>query len=404
VWTDRFDVGRPPWRPASSARDLLAVAVMAGVLVQLALAQLTLGLVICLLLISRACRWHPLWLAWPAAAGLMWTLTFGVRPAAGGYAAAAAALIRHLTTGGPLVRRLASVPVLLSGWRHWLPAQLPLALLAAPAQALLVARLCRASRLAADGAPGYRPGLLILARRSYLLRSLRRGEVATWDGACVGLVPSTGRRAAISWREAHGGVLCTGAPAADVTRTGLALAIAAIQHRKSVVIVDLAPGGGSAGQLVPRIAAACATAGAPLRHGTSMISDGCTSVRGAEVRDHGLTGRAAVLYSLGDCPAPTARLVLGDLAGMLAGHPRLFGPADCLVWISRCEAVDKDQLTALLELGSAAGAAVVLGTTDGPTAAKLAERVNVTVSCDCGTLDLRVRRPVSRADIARATW
>ena len=94
----------------------------------------------------------------------------------------------------------------------------------------------------AGAARPFRPGALVTARRAYLTASLRRGEVATADGGCVGIVARTGRRASVSWAEAQAGMLVTGQDAAAVTSTGLDLAIAAIQHRKTVVIIDLAAG------------------------------------------------------------------------------------------------------------------------------------------------------------------
>jgi hypothetical protein len=509
MWPDRFDMRRAPWRPASSAGDLPAAAAVVVVLVQLALAQLTLVLVLCLLAVNRLGRWHPLWLAWPAAAGVIWALSLGVRPSIAGYAAVGAALARHLAAGGPLVHRLASLPVLLSDWRDWLASQLPLALLAAPAQVLVVAQLRRVSAPkdeASQARPGgprrpaadYRSGLLVLARRGYLVMAFRRGELATWDGACVGLAPRTARRVSISWQEAQGGVLCTGQDAETVTRTALALAIAAIAHRKSVLVVDLASLGGgpagrsvsisggpagrlilpaergdSAGLLRSRIVLACSQYGAPLRfmEGArgfgklpAMIPDAYTPLTGAAVRPngdwppHALTGRGVVVHSLGRPDRDTAELAVAGLTRILGDHSPLLGPTDCLVWVNGCEAIESDQLARLANLGATAGAVVVLSTTDGTLAADLTTRLNVTLvrdgppdaqlaspysiepdslgrdcfdrdsrgsdslgrdslgpdsfdsgMCDLGMLEpgmllVLVRRPGSRAEIARAAW
>ncbi len=488
MWPDRLDMRRAPWRPASSARglsarDLSAAAAIVAILLQLAVAQLTLGLVIFLLAVNRLGRWHPLWLAWPAVAGVIWTLSLGIRPSVAGYAAIAAALERHLTAGEPLVRRLASLPVLLSNWRDWLPSQLPLALMAASAQVLMFVWLERVGGPKGEGGqrwPGgsrrpaadYRSGLLVVARRGYLVMSLRRGEVATWDGACIGLAPRTARRVSVSWQEAQGGVLCTGQDAAAVTRTALALAVAAIAHRKSVLIVDVASlGDERAGQLVPpaqrgesarllesRIVLACSQCGAPLRliggaRGfeklPAMIPDACTRLAGAAVRPDrewpadALTGRGVVLHSLGRRNRGTAELAVSGLVRILGDHSPLLGPTDCLVWINGCEAIEQGQLARLCELGASAGAAVVLSTTDGTLAADLTTRLNVTLirggppdarpaspysfdpdalgrdslgsqsfgpnSLDSGTVEpgtvlVRVRRPNSRAEIARAAW
>ncbi|MGN6794269.1 MAG: hypothetical protein ACTHJW_17940 [Streptosporangiaceae bacterium] len=80
------------------------------------------------------------------------------------------------------------------------------------------------------------------ARRRYVRVSLRHGEFATADGACLGVVAESGRRATVSWLEAAGGVLVTGQDAEEVTRTGLDIATAAILHRKTVLIIDLTDG------------------------------------------------------------------------------------------------------------------------------------------------------------------
>ncbi len=277
-------------QPAPPARlrrgDLAAAAAAAAVLVQLAFAQLTLGLTVAFLVIGRLSRWRPAWLAWPAAAGLGLVAAGGAGPAVAGYLAAARHLIGFATRPGPVLVGLPHLTAPLGSWRHWLPAQLPAALVAAAAEAGVAGRLSRPRRAGRPDRP-YRPGVLVAARRAYLTASLRRGEVATGDGSCVGIVTGTGRRAQISWPEAEAGVLVTGASAATVTRTGLELATAAIQHRKTVIIIDLSghpgdaragdyragdgPGGPAdlsrepAGGLTGPVTAACADRGAPLQ-------------------------------------------------------------------------------------------------------------------------------------------
>src|SRR5258708_22811857 len=97
--------------------------------------------------------------------------------------------------------------------------------------------------------------------------------MATPGGSCVGAVMGTGRRAEMSWGEARGGVLVTGRDAAGVTRTALELATAAIQHRKTVIIIDLtsgaAPGyahgtGGDGHGVAEAVKTACDGVHAPL--------------------------------------------------------------------------------------------------------------------------------------------
>src|SRR5262249_11898844 len=125
----------------------------------------------------------------------------------------------------------------IAGWRQWLPAQLPVALIVAAAEAG-VAGWLRARR---HGHP-YRPGALVTARSSYVTACLRRGGVASPAGCCLGLIANSGRRAEVSWPDIAGGLLITGHDRAGVTSTGLDLATAAIQHRKAVIIIDLTDG------------------------------------------------------------------------------------------------------------------------------------------------------------------
>lgn len=490
--------------------NLAAGAAVAAVVAQLLVAQLTLGLLVAFVVIGRTSRWRPLWLAWPAAAGACWVLAIGPRPAMAGFLAAGGHLIGFLTRPGRVWPRLAHLPAVLASWRHWLPAQLPMALIAAAAQASIVAAA------GPGGGQRYRAGALVAARRAYVTASLRRGELATGVGGCLGVVVGTGARAAISWREAEAGVLITGQDAAAVTSTGLDLAIAAIQHRKTVIIMDLGEpaGRGDAAHdgVTAPIAAACADLRAPLlnsgdsrsryeplsclppdraadlvmamidwsgaaqaRHSLcadylrialavsaagaaagaaprsgvldelagllrpgalllrlgqmpgTMPAGSALHARAAELtRQHeadpgaaaavaavaaqlaalrgspagtpmcrptaaadreislrrALTEREVVLFALGrrtqERPATmVARLAVADLSSILAERGDLGTPADCLVWINGCDAVDQAPLAALLALGPAAGTAVLLGTAAAAAAVGLADRVSV---------------------------
>ena len=150
---------------------------------------------------------------------------------------------------------------MLADWRLWLPGQVPVGLVGASAEAAVL----RLGRPIAPAA-GYRPGGVTFLRNRYLTQALRRGEVATVDGCCLGVVRETGRRATISWAEAEAGVVCTGELPAAVRATGLSVAIAAIQHRKTVLVVDLGaepPGTDPIG--TDPIGAACLDVAAPLR-------------------------------------------------------------------------------------------------------------------------------------------
>ena len=163
-----------------------------------------------------------------------------------------------------------------AGLVHWLPGQLPLALMLAAAEAAALWWLdwLHGTEPAAGRA---RPGLVVALRGRWTAASIRSGGVVTREGGCVGIEAATGRAAAISWQEAEGGVLCTApaAPpgalaAADADGPGLAetcfmLAHAGIRRRKPVIIIDLT----GSGWLADPLAAACAAAGAPLRHFSS---------------------------------------------------------------------------------------------------------------------------------------
>jgi hypothetical protein len=84
--------------------------------------------------------------------------------------------------------------------------------------------------------------------------------VVSRTGACLGTDRRTGRPAGISWPAAEGGVLVTGAAAAEVSEASFQLVHAAIRRRKPVVVVDL----GAAAGLPGALARVCADAGAPL--------------------------------------------------------------------------------------------------------------------------------------------
>ncbi len=244
---------------APSRREL-AAAVGTGLLAAQALvAPVTALLVPLLALTGRLCRWRPHWLAVPAAAGLGWALDLGVPRALGGYLVLARPVLAAITGPGDLVGRAARFTLALRAWPGPVTGQVPVALLAAAAEVLgyrLAARLTGAGT-----GPPPRRGAVVAIRTRYLAAELRRGQVATRDGGCVGVAGRTGRRVAIGWPEAAGGVLCTGQDPAAAAAVGADLALAAIAHRKAVVVVDLA----GPGDPVTAVAAAAGDVDAPLR-------------------------------------------------------------------------------------------------------------------------------------------
>jgi hypothetical protein len=259
--------------PSAPRGDLAAAAAVVAVLALLGFAQLTLVLLIAFLVIGRLSRWRPSWLAVPAVLGLAWLLAIGLPHGATGYLAGASRLLDALARHGTLAARLRQVRLVLAHWGRWLPGQLP---------AGLVVAAVAAAALELAGRPrrtwSYRPGALVAARSWYLSATLRRGELATADGCCVGIVRSVGSRVSISWQEAAGGVLCTGSEPAAAAATGRDLALAAIQHRKSVIIIDLAgpagwrcPDDADPAGLAEVIGAACAELAAPLDRVTGQL-------------------------------------------------------------------------------------------------------------------------------------
>ncbi len=256
--------------------ELVAALATAAVLAHLVLAQVALALVIAFHATSRLSRWRPQWLMVPAAAGLVWALAIGPATAAARFAAGPRQVLGYFAGAGEHPGRILHPAGAFAGLAHWLPGQLPLALVlaAAEAGALWWLGWLHGTEPVAGQA---RPGLVVALRRRWTAASIRSGGVVTREGGCVGIEAATGRAAAISWREAEGGVLCTApaAPpgalaAADADGPGLAetcfmLAHAGIRRRKPVIIVDLT----GSGWLADPLAAACAAAGAPLRHFSS---------------------------------------------------------------------------------------------------------------------------------------
>ena len=239
--------------------ELIAVCALLAVVAHLLFAQLALILAVVFVIITRLSRWRPVWLAVPAAIGLVWVLAIG--PARPPRASA-----RGRRRSPPTWAGSASIPAWLghlgaayAGIGHWLPRQFPLALILAAAEAAIAAWL---SWLHTDEwkLPGYRPGLITWCRRAYLTRFIASGGVVTRDGACLGLDAGTGWQAAVSWTEATGGVLCAGSPGSGTTTTSFQIVHAAIRRRKPVIAVHL----DGSSKLAESFGALCEATGTPL--------------------------------------------------------------------------------------------------------------------------------------------
>ncbi len=240
--------------------ELVAVLGVVALVAHLVFAQLTILVAMVLFAITKVTRWRPQWLAIPAAAGVIWALAIGPASAVAGLLAGPRQIVAYLASVGAQPSRVLHLGAAFGGAADWLPRQLPLALVTGAAEAALAVWL---SWLHTDEwrrqAP--RPGLVIAARRWYVARVVRAGRVVTRDGACLGIDRATGERAALSWRAAAAGVLCTGAARSGTTTTSFQLVHAAIRRRKPVIAVDLS----GSSQLAEWFAIVCGATNTPLQ-------------------------------------------------------------------------------------------------------------------------------------------
>jgi hypothetical protein len=236
-------------------REVLAAVALLAVLASLLFAPVTLGLAVAFYATGKITRWRPVWLAVPAACGVVWVLAIGPAAALAGFLAAPRAVLALLTDAARLTHLGAA-----TGSVRWFPGQFPIALILA---AGIAAAAWWLDWLHTDEwrLPAPRPGLVSLGRRRWTAAFVKSGGVLTRTGACLGVDAGTGQPAAVSWREAERGVLVTGSGRPAVAASGFQLVHAAVRLRKPVVVVDLGPGAGLAASL----AAVCAATGAPLQ-------------------------------------------------------------------------------------------------------------------------------------------
>jgi hypothetical protein len=223
-------------------------------------APVTLGLAVAFHAIGKITRWRPVWLAVPAACGVVWVLAIGPAAALAGFLAAPRAVVALLSSVATDPTRLTHLDAASTGSVRWFPGQLPIALILAAGAAAVAWWL---DWLHTDEwrLPAPRPGLVSVCRRRWTAAFVRHGGVLTRSGACLGVDAGTGQPAAVSWREAERGVLVTGSVRPAVSASGFQLVHAAIRLRKPVIVVDLASGG----ELAVSLAAVCAATGAPLQ-------------------------------------------------------------------------------------------------------------------------------------------
>lgn len=248
--------------PKGTPRRAQIVAALGTVLVlvHLLAAQLTGVVAIVLYLVTWLTRWRRSWLWAPAALGALLALAAGPGQALAAYVAGPRQVLGFIGGVGEGAEpgRLWHLGDAFAGIGGWLPGQLPLALVAGSAEAAVA---CWLHWLHTDEwrVPEPRPGLVVLLRRIFVTRRVHAGGVVTKDGATLGVVRATGRRATLSWAEAEHGVLITGVRGSGKTVTAFQLAHAAIRRRKPVIVVDLT----GSPELIARTRDACAATGTP---------------------------------------------------------------------------------------------------------------------------------------------
>src|SRR5262245_19914353 len=120
----------PPGTPRR--REALAALTLIAALAGLLFAQVTLGLAVAFHAIGKITRWRPVWLAVPAAGGLVWLLAIGPAAALAGFLAAppaGVALIGGVVTNPPRSTPLDAVST--SAVRGF-PGPFPIALILSP--------------------------------------------------------------------------------------------------------------------------------------------------------------------------------------------------------------------------------------------------------------------------------
>lgn len=405
--------------------EVMAVFAVLVLLAHLLLAQLTLGLAVLFVVVSKATRWRLWWLIGPAAAGLAWTLA-DPRSAAAGFAAGPAHILGYLS-GGHWAARLLHPHGALAGAGGWLPRQFPVALIAAAAEAALAGWL---NWVHTDewAVPPRRPGVLAAARGALGGRMTRAGAVVTRDGCVLGLAPGNGARVVLNWSELAGGMLVTGSDPRAVAVSSLQLVHAALRRRKPLIAVDLGGAGVPAVPLVPGplgapgvpgvpgtpraasapsalagvLGAACSATGTPLRavgegEAGDWVRQGPDGTRLARV----VRERSAVLLTAGT-PGAASQICGGMLA--LGAELRAIGAdGDGLVWLYDYEPAPDGGLSplvaSLLASGAAAGLPVLVTSTSPRAVEELAGSVSVVLVhrlADAAAADILAARTGTR--------
>src|ERR1700742_663518 len=180
-------------RTAPRRGEFLAAIGVLLVVFHLIFAQLTLILALIFYGVTKVTRWRPSWLGVPAAAGFLWTLAIGPAAALAGFVAGPGLVASYVGGISGDSSRLLHLGVAYSAMGHWLPRQLPVALMAGAAEAAVGAWL---DWLHTDewDVPPPRAGLLVAVRRAAVIRAVRAGGGGGRGGARVGVGGSGGPR------------------------------------------------------------------------------------------------------------------------------------------------------------------------------------------------------------------
>ncbi|MBO0824094.1 MAG: hypothetical protein J2P27_09575, partial [Actinobacteria bacterium] len=177
-----------------------------------------------------------------------------------------------------------------------------------------------------------------------------------------------------SWADAERGVLLAGIDFNGLVPVAAAVTGAALRRRKTVLVLDPA-GRGEAGAVLTSLAAEL---GVPVQEvvpadGALAGADGAL----AAAAGRAIRTRSAILAAGTGSGAP----LISDAADVLAQLRELGLHADCLLWVSGCEAADPSQLADLLDLAAATGTVVLASTTSAAFARAMAARFGLTVKC-----------------------
>lgn len=238
--------------------QILAGYSVALLIVHLIAAQAAALVAIVLFAATQGGRLKRTWLAFPLAAGAVWTLVVGP----------AAAFDRHFVAGRQMLGFVAGVlfrgerdwHVAFVGWQQWIPQQFPLALLLGSLEAMAAVWLVWLHTDEWRLRPT-RPGITQIIRQILNKRNIQSGGIITKDGVCPGIEENSGRRVELTWREIGGNLMCLGGGDTGKSTTCFQIVYAAIRRRKPVIAIDTT---GDA-ELTRRFHAACAATDTPFQ-------------------------------------------------------------------------------------------------------------------------------------------